>query len=105
MKEKSIFVEFFGDYPVVRVIDFLITFRHFDYNRKDIAKNSGVSWNTLNKAWNGLEKKRIVIKTRKVGKSQMFKLNIENPIVQNLLALDKKLMLESMEEIKKKVMA
>ncbi len=105
MKDKSIFAEFFGDYPVVRVIDFLITFRHFDYNRKEIARNSSVSWNTLNKIWNGLEKKKIVVKTRRVGKSQMYKLNAENPVVQNLLALDKKLMLESMDEIKKKVTA
>lgn len=105
MKGKSIFVEFFGDYPIIRVIDFLITFRHFDYNRKDIAKNSDVSWNTLKTIWNGLEKKKIVVKTRKVGKSQMYKLNIENPIVQNLLALDKKLMIESIEEVKEKIIA
>ncbi|MFQ6073057.1 MAG: hypothetical protein ACE5KT_10215 [Methanosarcinales archaeon] len=45
--EKSLFVEFFGDYPLIRVFDFLLENEVFDYTKKEIAKYSGVSWNTL----------------------------------------------------------
>ena len=86
--EKSVFVGFLGDYPLVKVLDFLIEFREFDYNKKDIARNSDVAWNTLEIFWPRLEKNGIVIKTRKVGKSQMYKLNMKNPAVQQLLKLD-----------------
>ncbi|MCK5322015.1 MAG: hypothetical protein KAJ47_02020 [Candidatus Aenigmarchaeota archaeon] len=104
MEEKSTFVEFFGDYPLIRVLDFLITYEDFDYNKKDISKNANVAWNTLEIFWNKLVDQNIVIKTRKVGKSDMFKLNKENPVVHELIELDKKLMLDSIESENKKVL-
>jgi len=103
MKEKSTFVEFFGDYPIIRVIDFLLTYRDFDYNKKEIARNADVSWNTLQLFWKQLEDKKVVLRTRKVGKSQMYKLNTENPIVQQLLVMDKKLMLHALSKMKEKI--
>ncbi|MBI2080013.1 hypothetical protein HYT84_04560 [Candidatus Micrarchaeota archaeon] len=39
-EEKSGFIKLFGDYPAVRVIDFLITFREYDYPLTEIAENS-----------------------------------------------------------------
>ncbi|MEA3342914.1 MAG: hypothetical protein U9Q92_02010 [archaeon] len=100
MEEKSTFIEFFGDYPLMRVLDFLITYKTFDYNKKDIAKNANISWNTLETFWDKLVELKIVVKTRKVGKSDMFRLNEENSIVQKLVEIDKRLMLDSMKEIK-----
>lgn len=61
-----------------------------------------MSWNTLELFWDKMIEKGIVIPTRKIGKSQLFKLNLENPIVQKLIEMDKKLMIESIESIKEK---
>jgi len=97
--EKSMFIKFFGDYPLIKVLNFLIENKIFDYSKKDIAKNSEISWNTLETFWDKLIEREIVIKTRKVGKSDMFKLNLENPIVQKLIEIDKKLMLDSIDRI------
>jgi len=101
--EKSLFVEFFGDYPIIRVLDFLVENEIFDYTKKEIAKNSEVSWNTLETFWDKLVEKEIILRTRKIGKSEMFKLNTENPVVQKLIELDKKLMMSSVENIKEKI--
>lgn len=101
--EKSLFVEFFGDYPIIRVLDFLLENEIFDYTKKEIAENSQVSWNTLETFWDRLIEKGIVIKTRKIGKSEMYKLNTENPVVQKLIELDKRLMLASIDTIKERV--
>jgi DNA-binding transcriptional ArsR family regulator len=95
MEQKSLFIEFFGDYPIIRVLDFLIENEIFDYSKKDIAKYSEVSWNTLEKFFEKLLERGIIVRTRKVGKSQMYKINLENPIVQKLMEIDKRLMLES----------
>jgi predicted transcriptional regulator len=88
MAEQTIFLEVFGDNPIMRVLDFLITFQLFDYPLTEIAKNSGVSYSTLQSFWDKLERNNIVIKTRRVGKSDLFKLNTKNPAVQQLIKLD-----------------
>jgi DNA-binding transcriptional regulator YhcF (GntR family) len=97
--QKSLFVETFGDYPMIRVLDFLIENEIFDYSKKDIARYSGVSWNTLERFFNQLIKKGLIVKTRKVGKSQMYKINLENPIVKKIMEIDSKLMLESIKSV------
>lgn len=88
MKEETIFIEVFGNNPIIKVLDFLITYQLFDYPLTEIAKNSRVSYSTLQTFWDKLEKNKIVIKTRRVGKSDLFKLNTKNPAVQQLIKLD-----------------
>lgn len=88
MENKSIFVEVFGENPIIKVLDFLITYQLFDYPLTEIAKNSGVSYSTLQTFWDKLVNNKIVIKTRRVGKSNLFKLNTSNPAVQQLIRLD-----------------
>jgi len=96
---KSLFVEFFGDYPVIRVLDFLIENDIFDYSKKDIGRNADVSWNTLENFWGKLEETGVVTYTRKVGKAKMYKVNTKNPVVKQLIELDNKLMKSSLEKI------
>src|SRR3989338_377118 len=88
MKQESIFIEVFGNNPVMKVLDFLITYQSYDYSLTEIAKNSEVSYSTLQTFWNNLERNKIVIKTRRVGKSDLFKLNTKNPAVKQLIKLD-----------------
>lgn len=88
MENKTAFIEVFGSNPVMKVLDFLITFQLFDYPLTEIARNSNVSYSTLQTFWEKLEKNNIVIKTRRVGKSDLFKLNTKNPAVKQLLKLD-----------------
>lgn len=88
MKNETIFIEIFGNNPIIKVLDFLMAFQLFDYPLTEIAKNSGVSYSTLQIFWNKLEKNNIVVKTRRVGKSNLYKLNTENPAVKQLIKLD-----------------
>lgn len=88
MKSSTIFVEVFGKNPIIKVLDFLITFHLFDYPLTEIARNSGVGYSTLQTFWEKLERNNIVIKTRRVGKSELYKLNTKNPAVKQLIKLD-----------------
>ena len=88
MKNETIFIEVFGSSPIMKVLDFLITFQLFDYPLTEIARNSGVGYSTLQTFWSRLEENCIVIKTRRVGKSDLYKLNTNNPAVKQLLKLD-----------------
>ena len=88
MENETAFIEIFGNTPIMRVLDFLMSFQAFDYPLTEIAKNSGVGYSTLQAFWPKLEKNGIVIKTRRVGKSDLYKLNTKNPAVQQLIKLD-----------------
>ncbi|HLC67052.1 MAG TPA: hypothetical protein VJK52_05425 [Candidatus Nanoarchaeia archaeon] len=96
--EQSTFVKTFGDYPLIRVLDFLIESRMFDYPLTEIAKNAEVNFATLKKIWKQLEKNVIVIQTRKIGKAKLYKLDEENPAVQKLIELDRALSKHAIRE-------
>ncbi len=99
MENETIFIEVFGNNPIIKVLDFLITFQLFDYPLTEIARNSGVSYSTLQTFWDKLEKNKIVIKTRRIGKSDLYKLNTKNPAVRMLLKLDWNLIKGVEEEV------
>ena len=88
MEEKSVFVEYFGDYPLIRALDFLREGRDMDYSMTEIAKNSGVGWTAFSVIWLQLTKKEIVVFTRKIGNAKLFRLNIKNPWVKELIRMD-----------------
>lgn len=87
-ENKSIFLECLGDTPQLRVLDFLIDNHFFDYPVTEIARGSNVSYNSLVLFLNKFIESGILIKTRKVGKSDYYKLNIEDQFVKNLMKLD-----------------
>jgi len=89
MEEKSVFVEYFGDYPLIRVLDFLIVGRDMNYSMTEIAKNSGVGWTAFSEIWPQLTEKGIVIFTRKIGNAKLFRLSTKNPWVKELIRMDK----------------
>ena len=101
-QRKSFFLQQFGDTPQLRVLDFLIDNQFFDYPMTEIARGSNVSYNSLKIFFNKFVKSGILIKMRKVGKSEYYKLNVENPFVNNLIKLDwiltKKMLLQDKEK-------
>ena len=105
--KNSIFVETFGEIPTIKVLDFFLTFDSFDYSKSQVAKETGVSRITLDKIWNEFTDKKIITKTRTIGRADMYKLNKENPRVKVLLDLSFRLASAFAEEeigkMKKKV--
>ena len=87
MEQKSLFLKAYGDNPKLNVLDFLVTFQEFDYSMKDIAKNAKIGYNTLKLFWKDLVDRKIVTRTRVVGKAKMYKLNKENPEVKEFIKL------------------
>ena len=87
MKEesKSAFLEYFGDTPKLRFLDFLIGNHFFDFNMTDMAKEANISYNSLKSFFNEFLEKGVIIKTRRVGKSEMYKLNMDNETAKNFL--------------------
>ncbi len=87
----SVLTETFGESPLVRVIDFFLTFQSFDYSKSQVAEETRVSRITMDKIWPKLVKARFIIKTRIVGPAELYKLNKSNPKVTALIEMDMKL--------------
>ncbi len=88
MEEQSIFIQTFGDYPQIKVLDFLIYSRDFDYPITEIAKNANVNFQTLKKIWPQLERNQIVVSTRTLGGNVLYKINTANPVVKKIIELN-----------------
>jgi len=85
MKEKSLFLEREGYTPKNKVLDFLIVAQDFDYSLKEIAKYSKVSYPCIKQLKKKLVKDKWITLTRKVGKAQMYRLNLKNKKVQKFI--------------------
>ncbi len=103
MEEKSVLLRTFGDYPLIRILDFLIYSRDFDYPITEIAKNANVNFQTLKKLWPQLEENGIVASTRIVAGTTLFKINIQNPIVEKIIELNNFLCWEYAEKTEQEV--
>jgi len=84
-ENQSAFLEYFGDTPKLRFLDFLIGNHFFDFNMTDMAKEAKISYNSLKSFFDEFLEKGMMIKTRRVGKSDMYKLDMDNPITQTFL--------------------
>jgi len=87
-ENKSLFLQQFGDTPQLRVLDFLIDNHFFDYPVTAIARGANVSYNSLKLFFPNFIKSGLVCKTRRIGKSDHYKLNLNNLFIKNLIKLD-----------------
>ncbi len=82
------FIQTLGNYPLIRILDFLIYSRDFDYPITEIAKNSNVNFQTLKKLWHDLKARELVVQTRTLAGAELFRINIANQVVKKLIELN-----------------
>src|SRR3990167_11052872 len=106
MEEKdepvSIFVEYFGSSPYVKVLDFLIAGQEFDYSMTEVARGARVGWSAFTRIWEQLLKKEIIVSTRNIGNAKLFRLNKKNPFVIKIIKFDWELTKLETEKLDKK---
>ena len=84
----SIFVEYFGSSPYIKVLDYLISGFGFDYSMTEIARGAGVGWSAFTNVWSRLLEKKIIVQTRTVGNAKLFTLNKEDEFVKKIVKFD-----------------
>src|SRR3989338_6839144 len=87
-EDRSVFAEYFGNSPYIKVLDFLIEGQEFDYSMTEVARGAGVGWSAFTRIWKKLLDKAIILPTREIGNAKLFKLNKGNPFVKKLIKLD-----------------
>lgn len=101
MAKESMFLKHAGDNPRMRILQHLIEGRDFDYTLTDLLK-AGVSWGTLNTLVPKLFELGVVVKTRKIGRATLYKINQKNVFVKQLIRMYDTLILEELERIEEK---
>ena len=85
--------EILGDYPQIKVIDYLLMNPFAELSKLQIAVGVKISRITLNKFINNLIDKQLVIST-----NSKYRLNLQSPIVVNLNMLLDELNKTAIEE-------
>jgi len=91
MMNDSVFVDIFGKSPRVLVLDFLLDNHIIDFHKSDIAEQTRISRSTLDVYFDDIVEHKLIRKSRIIGRAQMYKVNTDNPVMRQLLLLDRKL--------------
>jgi transposase len=95
--DRSLLIQYLGDTPKLRIIDFFLENRS-DYSKKEIIENIGISKTTFYKVWDDLIKFALFLETRRFGKAKLYTLNENNPIIKKFMALDAELSKQAMQQ-------
>jgi hypothetical protein len=67
----------FSSRAVSQIMDFFLDHKEFDYSPGEIAKKTGLSFRTIFRELPNLEKNQLIYISRKIGKTNMYRLNID----------------------------
>jgi hypothetical protein len=74
---QGILSDIFSSRAVSQIMDFFLDHKEFDYSPAEIAKKTGLSFRTIFRELPNLEKNQLVYISRKIGKTSMYRLNID----------------------------
>ena len=84
-------LELILDEPLAKIIEFLLENPVMDYSKTDLAEQTSVSRSTLYRKWDILEELSIIRKSRKYQNTQLYKLDTDSSIVNELGRLQREL--------------
>ncbi|MFH1306711.1 MAG: hypothetical protein ABIH83_03610 [Candidatus Micrarchaeota archaeon] len=99
----SEFIEFFGDTPQFRIMNFLFEHRLQDFTKTEIAKGAKISWASLFNYWDELEKNGMVKITRVVGRAKLYQLDESSPLVKQFKKIEMTLIRNAAEAEEEKI--
>ena len=94
--------ELFGDCPQVNIVETFAENHEDTLSGPDIARMTGVTKATVYAHINRLLKEGIIIKAKKVGKTQLYQLNNDNPKAKIILMLERFIVSERLGKMIKK---
>ena len=71
----GILSDIFSSRSVAQILDFFLDHKEFDYSPAEIAEKSGLSFRTVFREIPGLERNQLIYHSRKIGKTNMYRLN------------------------------
>jgi predicted AAA+ superfamily ATPase len=82
--EYGILSRIFSSRAVAQILDFFLDHKEFDYSANEIARKTGLSFRTIFRELPDLEDRQLIFNTRRIGKVNMYKLNLDLDAVASL---------------------
>jgi hypothetical protein len=74
---NGILANLFSSRAIAQILDFFFDHKEFDYPPSEIAKKTGLSFRTIFREIPGLERNQLIFNNRRIGKTNMYKLNTD----------------------------
>jgi hypothetical protein len=74
---EGVLSDIFSSRAVSQIMDFFLDHKEFDYSPGEIAKKTGLSFRTIFRELPHLEKNQLIYISRKIGKTNMYRLNVD----------------------------
>ena len=75
--EFGVLSTIFSSRAVAQILDFFLDHKEFDYSANEIAKKTGLSFRTIFREIPDLERRQLIFNTRRIGKVNMYRLNLD----------------------------
>ncbi len=82
--EYGVLSRIFSSRAVAQILDFFLDHKEFDYSANEIAKKTGLSFRTIFREIPDLEDRQLIFNTRRIGKVNMYRLNLDLEAVASL---------------------
>jgi predicted DNA-binding transcriptional regulator YafY len=76
-----------GASPKLRILDLFLTSPYFDFSKQELARELGMSKQTVYRDFHDLQELGIVVASRRIGRATLYRLNRSHPLVQRLDAM------------------
>jgi len=74
---EGVLSDIFSSRAVSQIMDFFLDHKEFDYSPGEIVKKTGLSFRTIFRELPYLEKDQLIYISRKIGKTNMYRLNVD----------------------------
>ena len=81
---ESLLLKAFGYSPKLRIIDIFLTNPYFDFDKEELARELGMSKQTVYKNFKDLEELGVVRVSRKIGRATLYRLDRNYPLIKTL---------------------
>ncbi|HEY7572817.1 MAG TPA: winged helix-turn-helix domain-containing protein [Nitrososphaeraceae archaeon] len=73
----GILTRLFSSKAVAQILDFFLDHKEFDYSANEISQKTGLSFRTVFREIPDLERIQVIYNSRRIGKTNMYKLNAD----------------------------
>ena len=75
--DSGILTKLFSSKAVAQILDFFLDHKEFDYSANEISQKTGLSFRTVFREIPDLEGSQVIYNSRRIGKTNMYKLNTD----------------------------
>jgi predicted transcriptional regulator len=80
----SLLLKVFGYSPKLRIIDIFLANPYFDFDKEELARELGMSKQTVYKNFKDLEELGVVKVSRRIGRATMYRIDRNYPLIKTL---------------------